>query len=343
MQPTPVRHKTLYTTERGVRHQQNALDAAPATLDITMLRQPDRATLLAHLADAEYLISERVGVIDAELIQAAPKLKLILRLGSLTYDIDTTAAKAAGIAVCYWPQGGTIRVAEHLVMQLLALAKKLPETSAIAVAAGDQWGVPRRTNEDTFAFNWSRRQNVFGLWQATIGILGLGEIGAELARRLAGWEVKLLYHKRRRLPQVADQTLGLTYVDFADLIARSDYLVCLLPYFPATDLLLNAAVFDQMKVGAALVSCGSGSVINENDLAAAIQRGKLAGAALDTFEWEPLPAQNPLVGLAKAGYNILLTPHVAGGAFPAARLERQEEYSTILDHLNGQPLRYRIV
>jgi phosphoglycerate dehydrogenase-like enzyme len=343
MQPTLVRHKTIYTTERGVRHQQSALAAAPASLDITLLRQPDQATLLTHLVDAEYLISERVGVIDAELIQAAPNLKLILRLGALTYDIDTAAAQAAGIAVCYWPQGGVIRVAEHILMQMLALAKKLPETSAVALDASAQWGVSRRTNEDTFAYNWSRRQNVLGLWQATIGILGFGEIGAELARRLAGWEVSLLYHKRRRLPPSAEQTFGLTYVDFDSLIAKSDYLVCLLPYFPATDLLLNAASFAQMKEGAYVVSCGSGSVINEGALAAAIHSGKLAGAALDTFEWEPLQPQNPLIALAKAGYNILLTPHIAGGASPEARLERQQEYSTILDHLNGQPLRYRIV
>jgi phosphoglycerate dehydrogenase-like enzyme len=341
--PTFVRHKTIYTTERSHYHQQSALAAAPAVLDITMLRQPDQATLLTHLGDSEYLISERVGVINAELVQAAPKLKLILRLGALTYDIDTAAAQAAGIAVCYWPQGGVIRVAEHVVMQLLALSKKLPETSAIALAASEHWGVSKRTDEDTFAYNWSRRKNVLGLWQATIGILGFGEIGAELARRLAGWEVNWLYHKRRRLPASAEQTFGLNYVDFDSLIASSDYLVCLLPYFPATDLLLNAAIFAQMKQGAYLVSCGSGSVIYESDLADALQRGQLAGAALDTFEWEPLQPQNPLIALAKAGYNILLTPHIAGGAITAVPSERVQEYTTILHHLNGQPLRYRIV
>ena len=94
------RHKTIFTTERGHRHQQAALQAAPDMLDITMLRSPDRATLLQHLPEAEYWISERVGVIDAELIRAAPRLKLILRLGSLTYDIDTEAAKQAGVIVC---------------------------------------------------------------------------------------------------------------------------------------------------------------------------------------------------------------------------------------------------
>ncbi|NHZ71704.1 MAG: hypothetical protein GWP17_01290, partial [Aquificales bacterium] len=116
------RYKTIFTTERGKRHQQVALAAAPDMLDITMLRQPEPDILRAHLAGAEYLISERTGVIDAETIQAAPKLKLILRVGSLTYDIDVDAAKTAVIPVCYWPVAPVIRVAEHVVMQMLALS-----------------------------------------------------------------------------------------------------------------------------------------------------------------------------------------------------------------------------
>ena len=128
-------HKTVFTTERGQRHQQAALDAAPKNLAITMLRQPDRETLLSHLSTAEYFISERTGVVDAEMIQSAPHLKLILRLGSLTYDIDVEAAKEAGVAVCYWPVASVIRVAEHLVMQMLALSKNLRQTEAIALEA----------------------------------------------------------------------------------------------------------------------------------------------------------------------------------------------------------------
>ncbi len=338
-----IRYKVLFTTERGRRHQQAALDAAPDNLDITMLRQPDKESLLPHLADAEYFISERAGVIDAEMIQVAPKLKLILRLGSLTYDIDTQAAKAAGVVVCYWPVGSVIRVAEHLVMQMLALGKKLRQTEAIALAAGTDWGESKRTDEDTFAYNWSNRQNVEGLWQKTIGIMGFGEIGAELARRLAGWEVTLLYNKRRRLPESLETELGLTYVDIDTLFSQSDYLANLLPYFPGTDLMINASYFAKMKDGACLVSCGSGSVIDESDLAEAIKTGKLGGAALDTFEWEPIKADNPLIALAKAGYNVLLTPHTAAGASPAAANERLKDYTNIVNHITGQPLKYRLV
>ncbi|HMR68045.1 MAG TPA: NAD(P)-dependent oxidoreductase [Anaerolineae bacterium] len=335
-----TRYKTVFTTERGQRHQQAALDAAPDNLEITMLRQPSRETLLAHLADAVYLISERVGTMDAGLIQAAPKLKLIQRLGSLTYDIDLEAAQAAGVIVCYWPVGSVIRVAEHLMLQMLALSKKLRETEAIALATSPVWGESKRTTEDTFAYNWSNRQNVEGLWQRTVGILGLGEIGAELARRLRGWDCPLLYHKRRRLPETVEAELGLTYVTLEDLLTQSDFLVNLLPYFSNTDLMINAAYFERMKDGAYLVSCGSGSVINEADLAAAVKSGKLGGAALDTFEWEPLKPDNPLIALAKANDNVLLTPHIAAGGSAAAARERLGDYTNLTRHINGQPLQY---
>jgi phosphoglycerate dehydrogenase-like enzyme len=337
------RYKTVFTTERGHRHQQAALAVAPDLLDITMLRRPDSQTLQARLADAEYLISERTGVVDAEILRAAPKLKLILRLGSLTYDIDTEAARAAGVAVCYWPMGSVIRVAEHVILQLLALAKKLRETEAIALAADPEWGESRRTDEDTFAYNWSQRQDVDQLWLKSIGILGFGEIGAELARRLQGWGCTLLYNKRRRLPEKVEAALGLTHVEANALFAQSDYVVNLLPHSPNTDLMLDACCFAQMKQAACLVSCGSGSVIHELDLAEAIRSGKLAGAALDTFEWEPLQAHNPLIALAQAGYNVLLTPHTAAGAIATSAQERQRNYTNILNHIQDKPLLYRIV
>jgi lactate dehydrogenase-like 2-hydroxyacid dehydrogenase len=213
----------------------------------------------------------------------------------------------------------------------------------VALQASTEWGLSKRTDEDTFAYNWSGRDNVEGLWRKTIGILGFGEIGAELARRLQGWDVRLLYHKRRRLPQSVEQELGLTYVDTEALLRESDYLNNLLPYFPATDMLINADYFNTMKKGAFVVSCGSGSVIDEAALAKAVTTGKLGGAALDTFEWEPIKADNPLIAAAHAGYNILLTPHTAAGASAAAARERSGDYTNILNHLQGNPIKYRVI
>lgn len=336
------RYRVVFTTERGQRHQQDTLEAAPQILDVVMLRQPDLDTLRSHLAEADYFISERAGAIDAGLITSATKLKLILRLGSTTYDIDLEAAQVAGIPVCYWPVSTAIYVAEHMVMQMLALSKKLPESEAIALAASREWAESKRTDEDTFAYNWSGRKNVQGLWQRTVGILGLGEIGIELARRLQGWNCTLIYHKRRRLPMRAEEDLGLSYVDKDTLLAQSDFVANLLPYFPNTDMLLDADNFAKMKQGAFFVSCGSGSVIDEYALAEAIMNNRLDGAALDTFEWEPIKADNPLINLAKDNYNVLLTPHIAAGTISAAREQRVGDYTNIMNHIEGVPLKYQV-
>ncbi|MEZ4682454.1 MAG: hypothetical protein R2932_50435 [Caldilineaceae bacterium] len=173
------RYRTLFLTDRSPRHQEKARRAAPAALDLTIMTA-ERHELLAEIADVEILISERADRIDAELLMAAPKLRLIQRLGSLTHDIDVAAAAARGIAVCYWPIKGCILVAEHMVMQMLTLVKRLPEVKAVAEAAGD-WGRPSlRTDENTFAYNWSKRTAIEGIYGSTVGILGFGEIGAEL-------------------------------------------------------------------------------------------------------------------------------------------------------------------
>ncbi len=331
-------YRTLFITERGLRHQKAALRDAPPELAVILLRQPERAELVAHLADADFLISERAGVIDAELLAAAPRLKLIVRLGSLAHDIDRAAAEARGIGVVTWPQPGAIYVAEHLVLQMLALAKRLREVAAVALEAGD-WGPSRRTDEDTFAYNWSGRQGLGGLWSQAGGILGFGEIGAELAWRLRGWECRVSYHRRRRLPAEVEAELGITYATWDAVLAGSDFVVNLLPYFPETDLALDAAAFGQMRRGACLVSCGSGSVIDEGALAEALRDGQLGGAALDTYEWEPLQADNPLRRLAVEDpyANVLLTPHIAAGAARAGEVaSRRRDYEPIMRYLRDK-------
>ncbi|MCC6457073.1 MAG: hypothetical protein IT328_19100 [Caldilineaceae bacterium] len=335
-------HKVLFLTERSPRHQEEALNAAPAGLRVVMLRQPKEKVLLREIADAEFLVSERAGEIDGELIAAAPNLRLIQRLGSLVYDIDLGAAQRAGAMVCLWPVLGCVMVAEHMVMQMLALAKHLPEVSAIAQSAAD-WGRPaRRTDENVFAYNWSGRTHIGGLFGQTIGILGFGEIGAELARRLRGFAPRgVLYHKRRPLPAHVEAELGITYATRQEIVAASDFLCVLLPYMTETDLSVNEATFAAMKRGAFVVHCGSGSVIDEDALAESVASGHLAGAALDTFEWEPLRADNPLVALARdPSANVLLTPHTAASTLPGGRLG---DWTNIQRVMAGEEPLYRVV
>lgn len=338
-------YRTLFVTERGQRHQRAALEAAPRELDVVMLCRPAPDELRSHLAEAVFVISERVGVVGADVISAAPKLKLVLRLGSLTHDIDLDAARAAGVAVSWWPQAGAIAVAEHVMMQILALIKRLREAEAVALAA-DDWGPSRRTDSDTFAYNWSHRNDIGSLRGKTVGILGFGEIGVELARRLAGWECTVLYHRRRRFPPRVEQQLKIVYAERDSLLAESDIVANLLPYSRDGDQSLGAAQFVAMKHGALFVSCGSGSVVDEAALADGIRAGHLGGVALDTFEWEPLKPDNPLRQLANEGphWNVVLTPHIAGGAPPKGVTSfRATEYEPILKCLRGEPVPNRLV
>jgi phosphoglycerate dehydrogenase-like enzyme len=334
-------HKVIFLTERSPHHQTASRAAAPAEVEVVMLRRPDRATIIQELGNAEFLVSERVGEIDAGLIEAGEPLRLIQRLGSLAHDIDLAAARRAGIPVCIWPLLGCVMVAEHMVMQLLALVKRLPEVSAIAQAAGD-WGRPaRRTDENTFAYNWSGRSGIGGLFGQVVGILGFGEIGVELARRLQPFRpAQMLYHKRRQLPTQVEAELGIVYAEPAEIVAACDFLCVLLPYTPETDLSLNAATFAAMKRGAFVVHAGSGSVVDEAALAAAILDGHLAGAALDTFEWEPLRPDSPLVALAcDPQRNVLLTPHTAAATLSGGRAQ---EWTNVRRVLAGEPPLHRV-
>jgi phosphoglycerate dehydrogenase-like enzyme len=337
----------LFLTDRGQFHQQAALAAAPPELAVTMMRRPPREEVLRVLPEFQFLISERSGTVDAGMIAAGQNLRLIQRLGSLTYDIDVDAARAAGVPVAAWPVETAIKVAEHMIAQMLALAKRLGEVATIANEAGN-WGRPsRRTDEDTFAYDWSGRSGVRSLYGQTVGILGFGEIGAELARRLRGFvPSRVFYHKRTRLPEHAEQNLGITHVPTDQLVAESDYLCNLLPYYPETDLLFGAELLGRMKQGAFLTNCGSGSVIDETALAVAIREGHLAGAALDTFEWEPIRPDNPLLPLANdPTMNVLLTPHTAAGSSADADSDRTRrgDYTNLVRVLRGQPPLHQVI
>ncbi|MCB0107031.1 MAG: hypothetical protein KDE53_14020 [Caldilineaceae bacterium] len=339
------RYRTLFLTDRSPHHQEAARKAAPPALDLMIRRRPSRDELLTLLPDVEILISERADTIDAALLAAAPKLQLIQRLGSLTYDIDVAAAKAQGITVCYWPLRGCIMVAEHMVLQMLSLVKRLAEVKAVAETAADWGRTARRTDENTFAYNWSGRRAIEGLYGQRVGILGFGEIGVELTRRLQPFApATIFYHKRTRLPATVEAALEIVYAAPDELIAQVDFLCLLLPYAAETDHFLNAARLATMKPGAFLVSCGSGSVIDEAALAATLRRGALGGAALDTFEWEPLQPDNPLLPLARQPMmNVVLSPHTAAGA--AERKEdrgRSSDFANIERFLAGEPLRYMV-
>jgi phosphoglycerate dehydrogenase-like enzyme len=334
------KHTVLFITHRQLVHQQAVLKAAPPELEITMLRNPSREDILRSLPGKEFLIMEREGKIDAEILAAGHELRLVQWLGSQTWNIDLVAAKKMGIPVCYLPVSGCVQVAEHILMQTLVLLRHTPELMKIMHVQKENEPQPRRCDEDTFAYNWKGYTRVHSLSQKRFGILGLGEIGYEAVRRLKDFDCDLWYYKRNRLPVEVEAGLGLTYAP-ADQLSRECDIVCsMLPYSSGTDQSLGEDFFAGMKPGAIFISCGGSGTVNEDALVRALRSGHLGGAALDSFTWEPIQASNPLLELAAIPeYNLLLTPHVAAGIGLA---NRSKDFINIQHLLAGESLLHQI-
>jgi lactate dehydrogenase-like 2-hydroxyacid dehydrogenase len=339
-------HPTLFITHRGLLHQHEALEAAPPDFDITMVKSPSKEEILTLLPGKEFLITERSGNIDREIIQAGKDLRLIQRLGSQTHDIDLNAAKQAGIPVCYLPIRTCIMAAEHIMMQMLGLSKRVTEMREVMLSADSFGKEPTRCTEDVFAYNWSERKDIRGLWESTVGILGMGEIGFELVRRLQNFGCRILYNKRNPLPDHTERELNIRYATWDDLVSSSDFLCVLLPLFmKETQQILNQEFFNKMKAGACFVSSGGSGVIDEKALADAISSGRLYGVAVDNYTWEPIREDCPLLEPARRkGANVILTPHIASGTIPSTNKELCcEDYQNLDRLINGQALACRLV
>jgi phosphoglycerate dehydrogenase-like enzyme len=334
-----MKPQVLFLTDRGERHQKVALSFAPPEIEVIMRRRPTMDELMDILPNIEYIISERSEVVDSEMINAAPHLKLIARLGSMLVGIDENAARARQVAIALQPVVGSVYVAEHILMMTLAVMKRLGRSLWQATTADH--GMPaEKGNEDVFAFNWLNLKDLDGLYGKTVGILGMGEIGVEFARRVQGFApAAVLYNKRNQYPESAEVALKITYASAEEIISTSDVLISLLPYSRETAYSIDAATFAAMKRGSYLVHAGSGAIIVESALIDALKSGKLAGASLDTYEYEPLQPDDPLVVLARdPRANLLLTPHT--GAASSLPDTRAEDYSEIVRMINGEPLKY---
>jgi lactate dehydrogenase-like 2-hydroxyacid dehydrogenase len=233
-------------------------------------------------------------------------------------------------------------VAEQMMLQMLGLLKRVREAMHVTAEAADYGVATRRGDEDTFAYNWSQRGGIGRLTGATVGILGFGEIGLEVAEQLQGFHCTVLYHKRTRLPIAVEDRLRLEYAT-PDAIAERSNIVCsLLPYQGSKEP-IDAAWFARMKPGSIFVHCGSGATVDEAALLDALRTGHLAGAALDTYTYEPLRPDNPLVqAVQEPMLNLILTPHIAAGGVTAGGHGRVQDYDNILALLEGRALRYQI-
>ena len=256
---------------------------------------PAPAALASELADAEGLIVRSTTKVNSELLEKAALLRVVGRAGVGVDNVDVDAATNRGVLVMNTPGGNSVSVAEHTIALMLALARSVPQFNA-AIHAG-RW-------DKSSAMGTEVRGK-------TLGLVGLGRIGSEVARRATALEMKIVAHDPYVNPDVARE-LDVELLPLPALLAQSDYISLHTSLSAATENMINAATLAQMKRGARIINCARGELIDEAALAQAIRSGHIAGAALDTFAHEP-PADSPLVAMP----NVIATPHIAGSTSEA--------------------------
>jgi glyoxylate reductase len=268
---------------------------------------PSPEELVRHAADVEGLITLLTDRVDAELIEACPRLRTISNYAVGYDNIDLAAASRRGISVGNTPDVLTDATADLTFALLLAAARKLPEAV--------------RSVEDGDWLTWEPARYLgAAVWGATLGIVGMGRIGRAVARRAEGFEMRVIGAGSRD--------------PIDELLAESDFVSLHVPLTPATRHLIDAQALAKMRPTAILVNTARGGIVDQAALRAALEQGTIAGAALDVTDPEPLAPDDPLLGAP----NLIVTPHI-GSATQAAR-ERMAELAVenLLAGLDGRPL-----
>lgn len=246
--------------------------------------------LAAELADADGLVVRSAVQVDAKLLESAPKLRVIGRAGVGVDNIDTAAATHQGIVVMNTPGANAVAVAELTLGLMIALARAIP-----------------RANATMHAGKWEKKTlQGSELRGKTLGIVGLGRIGLEVARRALSFGMEIIGYDPFVAPVIAREN-SVTLVPIDEIFKASDYLTLHVGLTTQTEGLINATSLAIMKRGVRIINCARGELIVEAALAEAVRSGQVAGAALDVFRQEPLK-ESPFHGLD----NVILSPHIAG-------------------------------
>jgi phosphoglycerate dehydrogenase-like enzyme len=267
----------------------------PAGFAFDYARSRDEAALRTLIADADTAISGQIAV-PGSLMEAGTRLKLLHKWGVGVDNFDLAAAKALGITVARTTGSNAVPVAEFTLGLILATLRHL--AYAHAELRHGRW---RGGNLPSDTFMLSGK---------TVGIVGFGAIGRNVARLLRGFGCRLLYTTPRPLSAAVEATLGVARADLADLLAGADVVCLHCPLNAQTRGMIDRAALSRMKPTAILVNVARGGVVVEADLVWALQNGIIHGAATDVFEVEPVDPANPLLSLD----NVVLTPHIAAGA-----------------------------
>src|SRR5271157_3251882 len=265
---------------------------------VTVLKQKTpEAELLPLVGAVHAMVVRSETKVTRKVIEAAPNLRVVGRAGVGVDNVDVDAATQRGIVVMNTPGGNTISTAELTFSMLMALARKIPQAH-ISMKEG----------------KWSRKEfQGAELLNKTLGVLGMGRIGSEVAKRALCFGMKVLGYDPF-LTEARAKALGVQLVaDLDDVYRNADYITVHMPVTDQTRGMLNTAAFAKMKPKVCVVNCARGEIIVENDLLAALDSGKVAAAALDVFATEPLPADHPF----RKHPAITLTPHLGASTHEA--------------------------
>jgi glyoxylate reductase len=263
-------------------------------------------------------------VVDAGLLDRLPAVRVISNFGVGVDHIDLAAAAARGIPVGNTPgilDGATADMAFAL---LLAAGRRLVE--------GDRYA--RGPDFLHYDPSYMLGREVHG---STLGVLGLGRIGEQVARRARAFDMTVLYHNRHRRP-AAEEALGARYVSRGDLLAAADYVVLTLPLTPETHRLIGRAELARMKPTAILVNIARGPVVDRDALTEALAARRIYAAALDVTDPEPLPRDHPLLRLD----NVIITPHLGSATEQTRRRMAEVSVENLLAGLSGRPLPFAV-
>lgn len=276
----------------------------------------DLQTLQQRIAQADYMLCSVADKIDASVIAAAARLKVIATGAVGFNNIDVAACKARGIRLTNTPDVLTQTTADFGFALMMATARRISESERYARAG--QWS--------GWAFDQFAGRD---LHHATLGIIGMGRIGSAIARRAAGFEMRVLYHNRTP----SQEPIAATWVEKAQLLQESDFVMLVVPHSAATHHLIGAAELALMKPSATLINLARGGVVDDQALIAALKEKRIAAAGLDVFENEPKfdPAFLQFE-------NVVITPHIASSSRATRGAMMQLAADNLLAHARGLPL-----
>jgi len=281
---------------------------------------PPREVLLQKVRDCEGLLSLLTDKVDAELMDHAPKLKVISNYAVGYDNIDVDAATARGIAVGNTPGVLTETTADFAWALLMSAARRVVEgMDYVRAGRWKTWGPMLLLGQDVYG--------------ATLGLLGLGRIGSAVARRARGFAMRVIYYDPYRR-QDLERELNIEYVDLDTLFQQSDYISIHTPLTPETYRLVNRERFKQIKCTAILVNTARGPIVDTMALYEALRDGEIAYAALDVTDPEPLPADHPLLSLT----NVVICPHIASASVETRSRMAEIAADNLIAGLKGEPL-----